>query len=117
MLHRQVERIVLVINSPDALAPRAKWDPRDRPPRLGDIDDNLASYFGVFIDRPNIRQSDYRWNQVFNTSDFVRLAIALQDAQAVGKMAAATIQLTTLPNPHFNIPGGMTSMISVLYLS
>lgn len=118
MLRRQVESIVLFVNSITPLVPREHWDPRRRLPGKSDIGDVLPGYFGIFFDLGEIVPDyDYRGNQVFAKEDFTPLAVALQDSQAQGCGAVASVSLTTVENKLWGIPAGIRTQVTVLYLS
>ena len=54
---------------------------------------------------------------MFDSKDFPALILALQKAQAEGKGAIATTNLTTVANEFRGIPAGITTEITWVYLS
>jgi len=95
LLRRGVHRIVLCQSTDTPLNPH--WNATQMP-TAKDVDDELAAFFGVFIDSDTHPGYTYNRNQYFDRSDFAELAGKLQTAQATGKGAVATVTLKTVRN-------------------
>lgn len=124
LLKRRVKNIVLFINTVQPMHSRIKWDPRKRPPTSSEFDDMVPWFFGVPVapgdEKERLEQEtsfDYSQNQVFNSSEFVGLATALQDKQAIGQAPVVTTPLVTIANPHWGVPPGISTNVTWVYLS
>ena len=96
LLRRGVDRIVLFQSTDTPL--RAGWDPHRRPPTANDVDDELAAYFGVFVNNASHPGYTYRSNHFFEEAEFAPLVLALQASQRSGRGAVASAELTTVRN-------------------
>jgi len=113
-----VKRIFLFNNPEQPL--NLTWDPTVRPPTVKDIDDIVPAYFGIFTDATSglpAKGWDYRMNHIFNASDFTGLVQKLQSGARAGTGAIASTMLTTVHNPHWGIPAGISANITWVYLS
>lgn len=118
-LQRQVKKIVLFISPHTALQPAANWDVAANPDPSGNMDDNIAAFFGVFSNDKEIvaRNFDLQHDQVFPTDDYVRVVQGLQAAQKAGNGAIATFNLVTVDNPWWGIAAGFEVELTIAYLS
>ena len=82
-----------------------------------DVDDELAAYFGVFLDSDEHLGYDYRRNQFFSPSDFPDVVSSLQLSQRAGRGAVATTHLRTVANPWYGVQGDMEVTLTTVYLS
>ena len=96
LLRRGVDRIVLFQSTDTPL--RAGWEPHRRPPTANDVDDELAAYFGVFVNNASHPGYTYRSNHFFEEAEFAPLVLALQASQRSGRGAVASAELTTVRN-------------------
>lgn len=118
LLRRGVERIIMVDNTAIPLASRSEWDPAARLPVNGECDDTIAWLFGVDVDQGALTASwDYTKNQVFAQEDFATHAMQLQDSEAAGRGAVATMRLTTVENEWWGIPAGQVVDLTTVYNS
>lgn len=81
------------------------------------MDDAVAAFFGVFMDPLNERGWNYRMNQVFDTKDFNSVVSQLQTGVSKGTGAVARVNLTTVANHHWGVPGGLEVDLTWVYLS
>jgi len=117
LIRRGIERIIVIDSTPTPLATRSVWDPATRMPSAEEVDDTFAILFGVDVDPVNTIEWDYHRNQVFAKEDFVQFATQLQDAEADGLGAVATMRLKTVQNDWWGIPAGQDIDLTMVYLS
>lgn len=116
LLRRGVERIIVINSCQTPLANRSVWDPAARMPTADEFDDTFAAIFGIDVDVNSTNMWDYHRNQVFAKEDFVPFASKLQDTQADGRGAVATMRLKTVQNDWWGIPAGQDVDLTTLYL-
>lgn len=117
LLRRGVERIIAIDSTGTPLANRTVWDPATRTPTGEEVDGTFAILFGVDVDPYSRVSWDYHRNQVFQQEDFAKFATKLQDAEAEGLGAVATMRLQTVRNNWYGIPAGQEVDLTVVYLS
>ncbi|GMH92127.1 hypothetical protein TrVE_jg8919 [Triparma verrucosa] len=122
MLLRGVENIVLFMDFEIPLAARSAYNPFTGLPRFSDVED-IPSYFGI----PHIPETvedifdwlgqDFTRNKVFRSFHYPFVIDKLQKAQATGKGAVATVELTTVDNEWWGVKGGDKVSVTFVYLS
>jgi len=120
LLQRRVKKIVLFFNSGTPLQPSSNWNVYEDEPSQSQITDTFSGLFGVIAEDYAMwqkRSFDSRYNQHFAKEDYGRVITALQEAQAKGNGVIATFNLTTVDNPWWGVPAGITSEITFVYLS
>lgn len=124
MLQREVREIIVFMNSEQPLHGSTVWDPSKQPiPKSGQVNDDFPYFFGVQVKAASVEEKieqeysfDYTSNQVFRSEDFTEIAIALQTAQAAGRVPIARRELVTVANKHWGIPAGFACNLTVVFL-
>jgi len=123
MLKRGVKKIVLFLNFEDPLASKNDYDPFVRLPREVDIESLIPQYFGIpaipasIVDWFDFFGEEFNKNKVFRTFHYPFLVRKLQEAQATGNGAVATMKLRTVDNEWWGVKGGMEVEVTWVYLS
>lgn len=104
LIKRGCTTIVACFNTDDALATNKTWDPNSQPPAAKYIDPDIPSFFGIEIS--SLGQDLHR-DQVFPSSDFPRVAVALQAAQAAGNGMIVTTRHQTVFNKWWGVRAGI----------
>lgn len=118
-IQRRIPKIVLFFMSSVPLQPASKWNVTTDDYADDQITDDLSAFFGALPAkwaRWENRSYEYYKDQVFSTNDYATVVQALQDAQSAGKGILATFNLTTIENPWWGIPAGLTFEITFSYL-
>mmetsp|Transcript_20874 Transcript_20874/g.35177 ORF Transcript_20874/g.35177 Transcript_20874/m.35177 type:complete len:563 (+) Transcript_20874:55-1743(+) len=119
MLQRQVEKIVLFFNNKIPIQPASSWDVYNDEYTGEQVTDELAALFGVYPSDEAIwaeRGYDYTHNQHWSTEDWYPLITGLQNAQQKGNGNIMTMNLTTIGNSVWNIPAGIRTEVTFVYL-
>lgn len=119
MLQRRVEKLVLFFNAGTPLQPTSSWDVFNDVYTGEEVTDSLAALFGIFPSDETIWQErgyDYRNNQQWSTDDWYTLITKMQEAQGKGGGIVVSMNLTTIGNDVWNIPAGITSEVTFVYL-
>jgi len=117
-LLRGVKSVILFCNYEEPLKPQSEYDPWKGLPSKGDIEPQMAAFFGISI--PGVGKnidSDLSRDQVFSTKDFPTVVSALQKAQAKGKGVVATTELVTVENTWTGLKAGIRCNVTWVYLS
>ena len=124
LLTRRCRSIILFVNTVQPLHGSSQWDPATELPTTARIEDDLPAFFGVHVLPADATEAadqmfalDFSANQVFPTAEFAPLVEALQAAQAGGKPAVVTRQLTTVANDRWGVASGWELNLTVCYLS
>jgi hypothetical protein len=119
MLQREVQKLVLFFNSKAPVQPASSWDVYNDVYTGDQITDELAAFFGVHPSDESFwekRGYDYSQNQYWSTDDWYPLIMKMQEAQAKGDGNIVTMNLTTIENRVWNIPAGITTEVTFVYL-
>jgi hypothetical protein len=123
MLQRQVREIIVFMNSHQPLHGKATWEPISSPPDSSQINDDFPYFFGVHVNPATAAEKieqeysfDYTANQVFRSEDFAPVAVALQEAQASGRIPITRRELVTVDNEHWGIKSGFACNLTVVFL-
>lgn len=104
LIKRGCTTIVACFNTDNALATNATWDPNAQPPTADFIDPDIPSFFGIDISQLG---QDLHRNRIFPSSDFPRVAVALQAAQAAGNGIVVTSRHQTVFNNWWGVHAGI----------
>ena len=99
----------------ETLSTRDMWDPSTQSPLPADVEEDFISFFGIKYAIPLIHAWDNHRNHIFKKSEFVPLAMALQEKAAAGKGAVVTMEHTTVDNTWWNIKAGTTVTVTWVY--
>lgn len=119
MLRRKVRRAVVLLSSGDfeSTAEFKDWEAEfktDEEMFAKRINNALPALFGYGLARFGW---DYRFNQVFDSSEFGEIMGRLQEGKMKGTGAVARKTLTVLPNAHWGIAGGHEVDVTFLHLT
>ena len=96
-----------------------RYDASPSPSLSSFLLDELAAFFGVFPDDESFWQKrgyDYSQNHHWDTAEWYPLITELQEAQAKGGGNIVTKNLTTIGNTVWDIPAGITTEVTFVYL-
>ncbi len=120
LLVRDVASLIAFVNTDAPLQNSTHWDPTASPNvTTSDIDFTVPAWFGIIAqDLNEIDEAGYDLvnSQVFETNEFVPLAVALQKAQAEGNGLVVNMTHTTVDNYHYGVVGGRKVNVLWFYL-
>ena len=118
LLQRGVSNIILFSDTSVPLQPSSKWNPILDELSITHIDYDIPSFFGVIpIDLPSIDEVyyDLTKSQVFDSNDWIPLAISLQEAQSIGNGIIVKSILKTIKNDYYGINGNIDVNVTWVY--
>ena len=115
LLQRGVETVLAFFNVGERLPPATEWDPFTQPLHEA-FSDDLPAFFGVASTQTPSMSKMTDQNTVFERSAFAPLVRQLQQSQAAGRGAVASVRLRTVANEWWGISAGQQVTVIWFYI-